>query len=194
MTVVRRWGVRVATGLAVVAVLASGCSEPQQASETLPSAAETSESPALEPLGPPDFPMPDEAREQTEAGAIAFTRYYLELYNHATANLDSSHLRELSQGCETCDNLAQGIEDTAAEGLRYDGGQVRVDWISNAALRGATAELAFSITEAPLSIVTSDGMVVPGRQYEESASPNCGAIVAWSATKSSWLFSQLDVA
>jgi hypothetical protein len=184
----------VATGLAVVAVLASGCSEPQQASETLPSAAETSESPALEPLGPPDFPMPDEAREQTEAGAIAFTRYYLELYNHATANLDSSHLRELSQGCATCDSLASQIEETAAEGLHYDGGEVRVDWISNAAIRGASAELAFSITEAPLAIVTPEGAPLADRTYPERVSPNCGAIVSWSTTQSSWLFTQMDVA
>ncbi len=66
-------------GVLVGAALLSGCSEKQEANDTLPtpSAAETTE--ALPELGPPDLPMPAEAREQTVEGADAFTRYYVEI-------------------------------------------------------------------------------------------------------------------
>ncbi len=69
--------------LAVLALASAGCSEPGQPSTSLPTATSTSAEPTLEPLGPPDFPVPAEAREQTEAGAIAMASYYLDLIDFA---------------------------------------------------------------------------------------------------------------
>jgi hypothetical protein len=181
----------VATGLAVVAVLASGCSEPQQASETLPSAAETSESPGPEPLGPPDFPMPDEAREQTEAGAEAFLRYYLELYNYAKDRLDPTHLSELSQGCITCDDLVRQISEDAAAGYAYVGGDITIESMSPPLIRDSRAEIALVIVEAPLQI-THEGAPVPDLTFPERRKPSSGAVLNWSTTHSSWIINQLD--
>ncbi|MCW2700485.1 MAG: hypothetical protein JWQ45_2020, partial [Blastococcus sp.] len=70
---------RVASCLVVAAVALSGCSEKQEAGNTLPLA--SSSAPAettteLPPLGPEDMPMPAEARTQDAAGAEAFVRYY----------------------------------------------------------------------------------------------------------------------
>ena len=60
-----RWAL---AGLVVAAALLSGCSEKVEANDTLPptSAAETTES--LPPVGPADFPVPDEARTKDAAG------------------------------------------------------------------------------------------------------------------------------
>src|SRR3954452_17635339 len=99
-----RW-VRAAAAAVVGVALLTGCSEERQANATLPSttsaAAESTE--ALPPLGPPDLPMPAEAREKTAAGFQSFANYYLTLVNRLQVDLDASYLRELSRGCETCD-------------------------------------------------------------------------------------------
>src|SRR4051794_41564519 len=76
-TTVRRRSLRLVAGLAVAAALVAGCSSKHEANDTLPSASQTSASPSLEPLGPADFPVPEEARTQDAAGAEAALHYYL---------------------------------------------------------------------------------------------------------------------
>ena len=75
--VTRRWTLRLVAGLAAGAVVLSGCSERQEASDTLPEAdaSPSASQPELPPLGPPDLPMPAEARTQDAAGAEAFVQY-----------------------------------------------------------------------------------------------------------------------
>jgi hypothetical protein len=189
----RRWTLRLVGGLAVASALVSSCASRQEASDTLPSAGETSSSPELAPLGPPDFPVPDEARTQDAAGAEAFMRYYLNLYNHSTTHLNSRYLRDLSRDCTICSNLATQIDEVVRDGYRYQGGEVRVDAMSPASVQNGQARLAFGITESELAIVDSLQTPVPERQYLERTSPSCGAILFWSPNKSSWLVKQLDI-
>jgi hypothetical protein len=79
--VTRRWTLRLLAGLAAGAVVLSGCSERQEAADTLPEADATpsASEPELPPLGPPDLPVPDAAREKTPEGALAFAKYYMSL-------------------------------------------------------------------------------------------------------------------
>src|SRR3954470_12140999 len=105
-TTVRRRSLRMVAGLTVATALLGGCAAKHEASETLPSASETSASPSLQPLGPADFPVPDEARVQSDAGARAAARYYLSLTTYAFHTLDTDPLRDLSRNCEFCTNLA----------------------------------------------------------------------------------------
>src|SRR4051794_21315586 len=81
-TRVRRRSLRMVAGLAVATALLGGCATKHEASDTLPSASESSASPSLAQLGPADFPVPDEARTQDAAGAEAALRYYLDLIDH----------------------------------------------------------------------------------------------------------------
>src|SRR5689334_3389782 len=121
----RAWALRVLACLAAVMVLASGCShtpEPKAATPTTTA----KPSPTLPPLGPADFPEPAEARQKTEAGVIAFARYYIELTNRAALSLDSAPIRELSRECAECDQLAASFEADRAAGYRYEGGHVAV--------------------------------------------------------------------
>lgn len=193
----RRWTLRFAACLGVLTVLISGCTEKQQANETLPSASKTSASESQEklpPLGPEDFPMPKEARTKDAAGAKAFVHYFLALYNWTRANLNTADLRSLSSGCELCKRLIDQVEETAAVGQSYRGGEVRVEAISEPGVEGNQSRAAFSISEAALIVVDAQGHPVDGRTYPATTSPSCGAILSWDASRSTWVMTQLDVA
>jgi hypothetical protein len=180
----------VATGLAVVAVLASGCSEPQQASETLPSAVETLESPALEPLGPPDLPVPDEARVQSPEGFNAFTEYYIALINRLQQELEPTYLRQFSRNCETCDRLASDAERDAGAGYTYQGGGMTISAIAPAHLSGAGAETAFTINQAAYAVLDASGNPVAGLSGESLSGLPAGMSGIW--VDDHWLVTNLS--
>ncbi|HEV7872307.1 MAG TPA: DUF6318 family protein, partial [Modestobacter sp.] len=150
---------RVAAGALVVGAVLTGCSGKQPANDTLPSAAPTSaeSSESLPPLGPPDLPMPTEAREPTSEAASAFVVYYMTVYNEAQQTMDAQYLRDLSKGCTTCDRIAEEIIVDSQSGFSYQGGQVTIDSISAPAVNGQRAEAAFSTTQAPLTVLDATG-------------------------------------
>ncbi|MGY1843787.1 DUF6318 family protein [Modestobacter sp. SYSU DS0875] len=186
--------VRLAAALTIGAAVLAGCSSEQQANETLPStsatAAESSE--ALPPLGPPDLPMPDEAREMTPEGAESFIRYYMEVYNAAQESMDPTYMDELSQGCALCDGIIANLTEDSAAGYRYVGGQVEVTSVGAAPVSERSAELVFSMTQARLR-VESPG----GDELAELSAPaaelQCGAVLDWSSVNESWVLGQWDV-
>ena len=120
--VTRRWTLRLVAGLAAGAVVLSGCSERKEASDTLPGAdaSPSATEAALPPLGPPDLPMPAEARTQDAAGAEAFVRYYIDLINRTSTVMDAAPLREFSDGCTECNRIAADTEGDASAGHRYN--------------------------------------------------------------------------
>ncbi|WP_222262243.1 DUF6318 family protein [Modestobacter marinus] len=180
-----------AAAVAGVALLA-GCSEGRQANETLPStsstAAESSE--ALQPLGPPDFPMPIEARQQTEAGAQAFTHYYIALINRLPATLDASPLKEFSSSCETCDRIARDAESDKAAGYTYRGGTLSITSLGGAALSDDAAELAFVVDQAPLDVLDATGTPIAELSSPQLKDLPAGLSLTWS--EGHWLVSNLS--
>lgn len=71
--------------------------------------------------------MPEKAREQSQAGAIAFAKYWVKVFNRAVASLDTEDLRALSSTkCESCSNYLQRIEDMSTNGGSFTGGEWRV--------------------------------------------------------------------
>src|SRR3954463_11532445 len=138
----------------------AGCSDGGQASETLPptsTSASAEPSQALTPLGPPDLPMPAEAREMTPAGAEAFLRYYVDLMNRAQIDQDANYVQNLSADCSTCEAFTKGIDAYAAEGYRYDGGQIALRAVSAPAIKGGEAEFSISIVQESLQILVPSG-------------------------------------
>jgi hypothetical protein len=156
--VTRRWTLRLVAGLAAGAVLLSGCSGQQEANDTLPGAdASPSASEAeLAPLGPPDLPMPAEARTQDAAGAEAFVRYYIDLINRTSTVMDAAPLREFSSNCEECSRIATDAENDAAAGYRYDGGKLTITWIE-AFRTGRNDRVGLVIDQAALRVTDQDG-------------------------------------
>src|SRR4051812_10955370 len=155
--------VRVAAAVLAGAVVLTGCSDGGTANETLPStsttAAEMSE--PLQPLGPPDLPMPAEAREQTPAGAEAFLRYYMDIYSWSQAHMDSSYMDQFSQGCELCDSVTKTLRDDATAGYSYEGGQITVSGSSFGLADNGRIEGSFSIAQSSLVVRGSDGAEFP---------------------------------
>ncbi|MDP9461134.1 MAG: DUF6318 family protein [Actinomycetota bacterium] len=182
--------------LLVGTALLSGCSQRQEASTTLPSAsaAPTTSAEALPPLGPPNLPMPTEARAKTPEGAEAFLRYYMEVYNHAQRTVDPTYMRQLSSGCELCTALADTLQSDAAAGYAYEGGEVRLDHVSRPFLRDdQQAEIAFAVTQDTLT-VTKDGDPVEGLTYGGTSSKSDGAILRWNSAQTTWSMAQWDAA
>ena len=185
-------GLRVLLVAVVGAVLVSGCTAETPANDTLPTASEGAESSAeLEPLGPADLPMPVEARERTPAGAEAFIRYYMDIYNDAQMALNADYMEQFSQSCATCDELISNIREDASAALSYEGGQVTTDFVSTT-VEGDVAEGAFSIQQAELHVRDSSGT-----ERADLSAPaselSCGAILTWSNSTHSWVFAQWDV-
>ncbi len=183
--VARRWSLRLVAGLIAGAVVLSGCSEKQQASESLPSSSASPTEEELPPLGPEDLPMPEEARTQDAAGAEAFVRYYIALINRTSEVMDAEPLREFSDGCRECDRIADNIEEDATAGLEYEGGALTVTAVGEPLLTDETAELALRVDQAALSVTDSTGAAVDGGSgaYQDLSG---GASLRWVAERQSW--------
>jgi hypothetical protein len=183
---------RFAAGLAVAAVVLSGCSEKQEANSTLPdpssSAAETT--PELPPLGPDDLPMPTEARTQDAAGAEAFVRYYIALINRTSKVMDAEPLRDLSDGCRDCDRIATSTENSARAGNHYEGGEITINEVAPPLLRETTAEMAIGVDQARFVVADPSGSPVDGGS-EALADVSGGAALRWDPNRISWLMTDL---
>ncbi|WNV74142.1 DUF6318 family protein [Geodermatophilus sp. DSM 44513] len=172
--------------------LLSGCSERQEASATLPSASEapsTSEA-ALPPLGPPDLPMPDEARAQTPEGAQAFVRYYIELINRTSTVMDAAPLRDLSVRCEDCNRIAKYTEEDAAAGRDYEGGEMTIADMGEPRLKGGTAEMTVAIDQARFIVLDDTGKPTEGG-IDPLTEVYGGAGLSWDAPRQTWVMTQL---
>ena len=183
---------RVAAGALVAMTVLAGCSSKEPASDTLPSAAPTSAEPSetLPPLGPPDFPMPAEAREQTPSGASAFTAYYIDLSNHLLRSLDSQPIRDLSQQCDVCSQLADGYDADRVAGYRYDGGTLSIRSAGEPMVADGRAEIAFILDQSAVTVVTATGEVV-AEKSSEAYTLNGGISLTWDTGRHTWLTTRL---
>ncbi|MCW2741634.1 MAG: uncharacterized protein JWR45_2056 [Blastococcus sp.] len=184
----RRWAL---AGLVVAATLMTGCSEKQQANETLPSpsAAETSES--LPQVGPADFPVPDEARTKDAAGAEAFLRYYVELSNRQQDRLDGHPLRKLGPDCQECLRIAQDFDEVAAARQKYEGGRITLNDVTPVQMEADKASITFGARQEPVRLIDAAGNTVD----ELPLQPNLGSGISlvWSEHDHTWLVESLNI-
>jgi hypothetical protein len=190
--VTRRWTLRLLAGLAAGAVVLSGCSERQEAADTLPEADATpsASEPELPPLGPPDLPMPAEARTQDAAGAEAFVRYYIDLINRTSTVMDAAPLREFSDGCAECNRLATNVENDAATGRDYEDGEITVTEVATPLIEGETAEMAFRVDQAAFIVIEPGGSTSEGGS-EAFTNILGGVSLTWDAARNSWVMTGL---
>ena len=190
-----RAGQRLAGFLVAVALLAACSGEGQQASTQLPSASSTSAepTPVLPPLGPADFPVPDEARVQDEAGAREFLTYYIELLNRQQAVPAGEPIRALGPECQQCLVIAQRFDEAAQSGWRLEGGEIRLMGEPGVTFDGDSAQFSFLARADAASAVTADGQPVPGVSQPAQSRIASALTVAWSAEKLSWLATGLEL-
>ncbi len=192
----RRWALRLTACLVAGAAALTGCSEKQEAGQSLPStssAAPTED--ALPPLGPEDLPMPDEARTQDAAGAEAFVRYYFELLNMSLTDMNPQYLRQFAEdGCDVCERVARETEDDAAQGYAYRGGELTVVGEMTMAMTGpAEAQSAFTADQAPMTVLDREGTPVPGLAFDGEDALSSGTITVWNPSLHSWTLTELTL-
>jgi hypothetical protein len=189
-----RLGRTAAVAVVGMAVLA-GCSDAGTANETLPpvSASAIQTTDVLQPLGPPDLPMPAEAREKSQAGALAFLRYYMQLYTAAQASMNADYLAKFSKDCTTCDRIIDEIRQDAMAGYSYRGGQISVDYLDSSPMKDSHVEAVLSITQSPLTVIDASGQPVPDLTFGERTSSGSGALLGWSEDTGTWTLNQWDV-
>ena len=178
--------------VAAVGLGLTGCSDPGTPSDTLPTAASTSAEPTLAPLGPADFPVPAEAREQTLDGVLAMNTYYFDLLNYSQTAPTGEWLRQVSDGCTICTGTANYFDSSADAGVKFSGGTFTV--------LASTGQLsdefnASSAVRVQLDAVTAEdsaGQTIEDESFG-AAELSGGAAFRWDQQKSAWLITQLDL-
>jgi hypothetical protein len=75
--------------------------------------------------------LPAAATEPTPAGAEAFFRYFIEVFNYSYDALDPDALASISDPkCDFCRSAIDEVKDGQARQLRYEGGNVVVVGVS----------------------------------------------------------------
>jgi hypothetical protein len=174
-------------GLLVGTALLTGCSQRTEANDTLPPVS-TSPSTAeeLPPVGPADFPVPDEARTKDATGAEAFLRYWIDLSNRQQELLDGQPLRDLGPECFECLRIAKNFDEAAAAGHRYEGGELTLNDVTEPVLNEGEASITFGVRQEAVGLMDAHGNpVVEGLP----AQPNLGSGITllWSDKDQSWL-------
>ncbi|TFV91544.1 hypothetical protein E4P40_05820 [Blastococcus sp. CT_GayMR20] len=190
----RPWTVRLAAGLVAATAVLTGCSEKQEANETLPTNGAAETTPELPPLGPEDFPVPAEAREMTPEGAVAFVRYYVGLTKFVAENsLDPEPLLQLSQDCRTCIRIAQSLDEDRAANRRYTEYAYEFTGYGPAMLDGETAQMGFLYVQGPITVVDQAGKVVTDRSAPTPVELQSGAVLLWKPEQATWVITGLTV-
>ncbi|WP_130504232.1 DUF6318 family protein [Blastococcus saxobsidens] len=178
-------------GLLIGTAVLSGCSEKQQANESLPTSSAAEKTQSRPELGPEDFRVPDEARVQDPAGAQAFVRYYFELINHTSATLEPDALRQLSEDCDDCARIADNAERSAQAGHRYDGGQITITEMAPALVRDGTADMAIRLNQSTLVVRDASGNPVAEGSSEEYVGLPGSVSLAWKPALDSWVMTYM---
>lgn len=191
---VRRHVVASGLGTALLLTGLAGCSEPQQASTALPptSTAPTPTEDALPPLGPPEFPVPIEARTQDAAGAEAFLRYWIDLINRQRAIPAGQPIRDLGPDCQECLRIARNYDEAADLGQQYQGGELTLNDVTEPQIEGDEASINFAVRREAVALVDADGKpVVEG----QDVAPNLGSGIAllWSTSTQSWVVEGFNI-
>jgi hypothetical protein len=150
----------IGAGVLVGAVFATAACGGDPSSSPSPSPS-VSPSPSPSSTAPTPPPLPDAARKDTKAGAVAFVRHYVELLNYAQFTGEVRPLEEVSaKTCETCNSVAQVIDDLYAKGGMVKGGERTLG--RHLAQRGAEGGvILFRVRSTPQTII------VPGEQARE---------------------------
>lgn len=190
-----------ACGLAALALVLVGCTDDRvRPSDTLPPTSETTATATTEDLpGPPGYPFPPEALEYTEAGALAFFNYYVDVLNKTTETLDSEPIRLLSgSDCQGCESRVEMYDADRTVGLIYDGGSITVaeDTLS-VQLRpdvqgGPGARINTGGTGSALTVFDASGVAVAGRAYP-AYDLSISVSVAWFPAQLTWQVASLSL-
>ena len=148
-----------------------GASEAPSSSPSTPVVSSSSE--AAVPV------LPDEARGDDDAAAVAFVEHWVELVNYALRTGDTAPARESAPQCSTCDAVLDDIESTFGE---QEPGQWALTEIETYEPRDEDA--------ASTDVVVVGGISTDGSGSEASGDLTFGIV---AAQERPWTVSWLDV-
>ena len=146
---------QLATGVALLGVLASGCSDGAEPPTTLPSLTASATPSAAAVPRPSGIDAPD------AIGASAFARYWFDVLNAGFLQRDTSEIRRLSEAdCGTCGNFIASIEELRAKSQRLEGGAYVLSVAEAAPTDGAKIIVDLIWDRQASRLVASDGSLV----------------------------------
>lgn len=141
--------------MAVLCLLLASCSAdpeprfgPPPSSPTSPTATQSSEAPESEPW-----------EVKSKAGAVAFARHWVDVFNQAQASGVTSELRSVStRRCASCQGYIEQLEDLYGSGgrLESEGWRVLVAAPQGGELT-AKVQIVLRIARSPQKILSGDG-------------------------------------
>jgi hypothetical protein len=135
--------------------------------------------------------LPPEATKHTEAGAKAFTKYYLLGLSEADFEGDASRIAPITgKDCSACLRFIEQIETRARQGQHVDRKSLSVETTAlvDGDPAGRRAVIGALATDAAKRVVNSDGEPI---QAIAGAKINFEASLEWSA--SGWAMAKLVV-
>jgi len=183
-----RW---VVAGLIVGTTLLSGCSQKVEASDTLPSTSAAKTTEALPPMGPVEFPVPAEARKKDAAGAKAFLYYWVDLLNRQQAIPDGKPIRDLGPDCNECLRIARVLDESAAAGRHYVGGELAIEDAPMPLVDGDSVSVAFIAKQDAVQLIDASGATV--QAVDAASDLSSGISLKWSEAQHAWLVASMTL-
>jgi hypothetical protein len=193
--VTRRLGLQLAAILVAGSVALTGCTDKQEASQTLPTTSAAETTTALPSLGPAAFPVPTEARKKTPDGALAFGKYYVDLvFKVDEAGVPSQSLLDLSTpDCRTCKQVAASSAQDQAAGYKHLGTSHSFEEYGPPLLKNNVAEIGFDYRQGASTVIDANGQEVPSRAGKDTGVLSSGIRLEWRDDLQAWLVANLTI-
>lgn len=106
--------------------------------------------------------------EETEEGAIATVRYFIDALNSSFEYVDPSRIAGLfDENCESCQALSNGVQEAADNSWTYDGYQLSLGEIIRAGeMDGKYFAVKSEVLQGTVTVFDSSGKVVRKTEQE----------------------------
>lgn len=128
-----------------------------------------SETPTEEPA-PQLPPKPAEMSQETEEGAIATVRYFIDAVNLAYETNDPSYFEDLqTKDCGPCNSIAVDLVDAAAANQHHQGYNLSLGKISKTGkAESGWYGVRIDVIEGPYEVFESDGSISDSKEKAET--------------------------
>lgn len=151
-----------------------------------PSPSDGASSPSEGAAGLP--PMPAAARENSEEGAEAFARWYVETLNHLYQHPQTGILDKYAgKDCQRCERFAQVVREFSANDERAESAPFKDVGANSLATEGDEYIARVALEQQPTRVVSADGSV--GYQFE--ADDDQGLLFELTFSGDGWIIDDL---
>ena len=118
------------------------------------------------PSGVPIPQLPAAARQNTKAGALAYSRYFVDILTYTYASRDSAPLRSVSASdCVLCRGVANGVDADSGPGWKYEGSKFTGSVVVISRWYPAAPKTTATISVTALTVTDPKGKRTTGKAY-----------------------------